>query len=169
MHISQWEWKLHFKNVLIRSQIVSRFVGWVQSKPNRFFYFSAVTLHCLKSHVNEKYQIFRKCFVFVLPLHYILHNNIWAIEITLKVVSLHLWNERNLSGTYHIAEIVNHRPANKVSFDEKFCIGYLFVFKNINNQIYPWYHETEQTWFLTHVSNYKARNKMGYMYIESKG
>ena len=92
----------------------------------------------------------------------------------MKVISLNPWTEINLSGAYRVVEIVNDRPAYKVRFyiDQKLLhllIGYYFLFQNINNQIYLWYHEEEQTWFLTHVSNYKARNKMGYMYIESQG
>ena len=87
-----------------------------------------------------------------------------------------IWKGRNLSGPYHIAEIVNDRPAYKVSFSITKTLHYL-NFLSLKRDypvagggdIYLWHYASEHKWFLSNASDYQARNSMCLMYIKSKG
>ena len=98
------------------------------------------------------------------------------------------WRDRNLTGLYHMVEIVNDRPVYKVSFilDKKDVQQQSLYFKSKRNEknedgveIYLWYHREvlalenltnimDHSWRLTTDSDFKARNTRAYMYITSR-
>ena len=112
--------------------------------------------------------------------------------ITINVISAHKkrkeYREKNYSGRYRMVEIVNNRPAYKVSLAysmthmlcnltvtvSKFSCMKFITFSQrdektkYGSEVYIWYLGTENSWRFSTASDFHAKNNVCFMYNESQ-
>ena len=112
--------------------------------------------------------------------------------ITINVISAHKkrkeYREKNYSGRYRMVEIVNDRPAYKVSL--AFCMTHKLSDLTVTvskfsymkfiilsqrdektkygSEVYLWYLGTDNSWRFSTASDFHARNNVCLMYNESQ-